>query len=176
MSEPEQSQDLVFIHHARDEWDGNIIVGYLRDNGVEATLQSPPSVPPLDAMENLSGSDKVNGIFVLSYQADRARELVNEFVNTVVDEQVLEEAAAQKLKLDPQTVAQLRTALKEERQTFTFVGWIVATFLGATALLWAIWPAWLKIGPPTLGLRWVGVIVLLLAAVFTGSWTSKHLK
>ena len=176
MTQPEHSQDLVLIHHARDEWDGNIIVGYLRDNGVEATLQSPPSMPPLDAMENLSGADRVNGIFVLGYEADRARELVKEFVNTVVDEQVLEEAAAQKLKLDPQTVAQLRKALKDEQQTFTFVGCIVATFLGATALLWAIWPKWLKIGPPPAEFRWIGVLVLLLAAVFAGSWTSRRLK
>src|SRR5882724_8127882 len=98
MSKAQSSENLVLIHHARDEWDGNIIVGYLRDNDVEATLQSPPSMPPLDAMENLSGTDKVNGIFVLDYQAEHARELVKEFLSTVVDEQVLEEAAAQKLK------------------------------------------------------------------------------
>src|ERR1700689_3471615 len=126
MSKTESSQDLVLIHHARDEWDGNILVGYLRDNGVEATLQSPPSMPPLDAMENLSGSDKVNGIFVLGYEADRARELVKEFLNTVTDEQVLEDAAAQKLKLDKETVAQLWGVLKEERQTFEFLGWVGA--------------------------------------------------
>jgi len=176
MSKPERSQDLVLIHHARDEWDGNILVGYLRDNGVEATLQSPPSMPPLDAMENLSGTDKVNGIFVLGYQADRARELVKEFVNTVTDEQVLEEAAAQKLKLDKETVTKLRGALKEERQTFAFLGWIGAAFLGAAALLWAIWPAWLKIGPPSPEFRWVVVVLLLLAAVFAGSWTSRRFK
>jgi hypothetical protein len=175
MSKPERSQDLVLIHHARDEWDGNILVGYLRDNGVEATLQSPPSMPPLDAMENLSGTDKVNGIFVLGYQADRARELVKEFVNTVTDEQVLE-AAAEKLKLDKETVTQLRSALKEERQTFEFLGWVGVAFLGAAALLWAIWPAWLKIGPPPAEFRWVVVILLLLAAVFAGSWTSRRYK
>ena len=174
MGKTEQSQDLVLIHHARDEWDGNILVGYLRDNGVEATLQSPPSMPPLDAMENLTGSDKVNGIFVLGYEADHARELVKEFLNTVTDEQMLEEAAAQKLKLDKETVTQLRGALKEERQTFEFLGWIGAAFLGAVAILWAIWPAWLKIGPPAPEYRWVVVILLLLAAVFVGSWTSRR--
>jgi len=174
MGKTEQSQDLVLIHHARDEWDGNILVGYLRDNGVEATLQSPPSMPPLDAMENLSGSDKVNGIFVLGYEADKARELVKEFLNTVTDEQVLEEAAAEKLKLDKDTITQLRGALKEERQTFEFLGWIGAAFLGAVALLWAIWPAWLKIGAPAAEYRWVVVVLLLLAAVFAGSWTSRR--
>lgn len=176
MIKPEHSQDLVLIHHARDEWSGNILVGYLRDNGVEATLQSPPSIPPLDAMENLSGSDKVNGIFVLGYEADQARELVKEFLNTVTDEQVLEDAAAQKLKLDKETVTQLRGALKEEKQTFEFLGWIGVAFLGAAALLWAIWPAWLKIGPPPAGFRWFGAIVLLLMAVFAGNWTSRRLK
>src|ERR1039458_4065396 len=107
MNTPESSKDLVLVHHARDEWAGNIIVGYLRDNGVEATLRSPPSMAPLDAAESLSGSDKVNGIFVLAHEADHARELVTEFLNTVTDEQVLEEAAAQKLKLDKETVTQL---------------------------------------------------------------------
>ena len=174
MSKAQSSENLVLVHHARNEWDGNIIVGYLRDNGVEATLQSPPSMPPLDAMEDLSGSDKVNGIFVLNPEADKARELVKEFVNTVTDDQVLEEAAAQKLKLDKETITELRGALKEERQTFEFLGWIGAAFFGAVALLWAIWPAWLKIGPPAPEFRWVVVILLLLAAVFTGSWTSRR--
>ena len=176
MNKPERSKDLVLVHHARDEWAGNIIVGYLRDNGVEAMLQSPPSMAPLDAAESLSGSDKVNGVFVLAHEADRARELVKEFVNTVTDDQVLEDAAAEKLKLDKETVTQLRGALKEERQTFEFLGWIGAAFLGAAALLWAIWPAWLKIGPPPTGLRLVGVVLLLLAAVFAGSWTSRRYK
>ena len=176
MNKPESSKDLVLVHHARDEWAGNIIVGYLRDNGVEAMLQSPPSMAPLDAAESLSGSDKVNGVFVLAHEADRAHELVKEFVNTVTDDQVLEDAAAEKLKLDKETVKQLRGALKEERQTFEFLGWIGVAFLGAAALLWAIWPAWLKIGPPSAGFRWLGVILLLLAAVFAGSWTSRRLK
>ena len=43
MSKRERSENLVQVHHAHDEWEGNIIVGYLRDNGVEATLQDPPS-------------------------------------------------------------------------------------------------------------------------------------
>src|SRR5260221_1035281 len=107
MSKAQSSENLILVHHARNEWDGNIIIGYLRDNGVEATLQSPPSMPPLDAMENLSGTDKVNGIFVLGYEADHARALVKEFVNTVTDDQVLEEAAAQKLKIGKETVTPL---------------------------------------------------------------------
>lgn len=41
MSESERSEKLVQVHHARDEWEGNIILGYLRDNGVEATLRTP---------------------------------------------------------------------------------------------------------------------------------------
>jgi len=64
----ERSEELVLVYHVRDEWQGNIVVGYLRENGVEATLQSPPSVPPLDLVDNLTGSDKVNGIFVLQHE------------------------------------------------------------------------------------------------------------
>jgi hypothetical protein len=76
----ERSEELVLVHHVRDEWQGNIVVGYLRENGVEATLQSPPSVPPLDLVETLTGSDKVNGIFVLEHEAEHARSLLKEFL------------------------------------------------------------------------------------------------
>jgi hypothetical protein len=70
----------------------------------------------------------------------------------------------------------LRTALRDERQTFAFVGWIGVVFLGAAALLWAIWPKLLKIGPPPAEFRWVVVILLVLAAVFTGNWASRPTK
>ncbi len=80
MSEHERSEELVLVHHARDEWAGNIIVGYLRENGVEATLQSPPSVPPLDVAENLTGTGKINGVFVLEHEAEHARSLLKEFL------------------------------------------------------------------------------------------------
>jgi hypothetical protein len=76
----ERSEELVLVHHVRDEWQGNIVVGYLRENGVEATLQSPPSVPPLDLVENLTGTDKMNGIFVLEHEAEHARALLKEFL------------------------------------------------------------------------------------------------
>lgn len=176
MSERERSEKLVQVHQARDEWEGNIVVGYLRDNGVEATLQSPPSMPPLDAVENLSGSDKANGIFVLEHEAEHARGLLKEFLSAVTDDQVLEETAAQKLKLDKATIGQLRGALREEQQTFEFLGWAGVAFLGAAALLWAIWPEWLKIAPPPPEFRWVVVILLALAAVFAGNWASRRLK
>ena len=77
----ERSEELVLVHHVRDEWEGNIVVGYLRENGVEATLQSPPSVPPLDLVENLTGTDKINGIFVLEHEAEHARSLLKEFLD-----------------------------------------------------------------------------------------------
>jgi len=176
MTKSEQSENLVQVHHARDEWEGSIMVGYLRDNGVEATLQAPPSMPPLDIAENLSGTEKVNGIFVLEHEADKARNLLKEFLNTVTDEQILEDAAGQKLKLDKETIGRLRTATREEHQTFVFLGWTGAVFLGAAALLWAIWPEWLKIGPPPAALRWVVVILLAVAAVFAGNWASRPTK
>jgi hypothetical protein len=54
MSERERSEELVQVHHVHDEWEGNIVVGYLRENGIEATLQSPPSVPTLDLVDHLT--------------------------------------------------------------------------------------------------------------------------
>ena len=176
MSETERSETLVQVHHARDEWEGNIVIGYLRDNGIEATVQTPPSMAPLDVAENLSGTEKVNGVFVLEHEAEHARGLLKEFLNTVTDDQILEETAAQKLKLDKETIGQLRGALREERRTFEFLGWIGVAFLGSAALLWAIWPEWLKIGPPPAALRWVVVILLAVAAVFAGNWASRPTK
>lgn len=176
MSKGERSENLVEVHQAHDEWEGSIIVGYLRDNGVEATLRQPPSMPPLDAVESLSGVDKGNGIYVLEHEADHARNLLKEFLNTVTDEQVLEEEAGQKLKLDKETIGQLRTALREEQKTFVFLGWTGVVFLSAAALLWAIWPRWLKIEAPPTELRWVVVILLGLAAVFAGNWASRSSK
>lgn len=174
MSDPEQSEKLVQVQHARNEWEGNIVIGYLRENGVEATLRTPPSVPPLDFAENMSGTDKVNGVFVLEHEAEHARQLLKQFQSTVADQEILEETAAQKLKLDKETIAQLRVAVREERKTFEFLGWIGVVFLGAAALLWIIWPAWLKLAPA--GMQWVVVILLALAAVFAGSWASRRLK
>jgi hypothetical protein len=176
MTQQERSEKLVQVHHARDEWEGNIVTNYLRENGIEAMLQTAPAVPPLDFIENLSGSDKANSVFVLEHEAERARGLLMEFLNTVTDQKTLEQTAAQKLHLDKQTIAQLRGALREERRTFEFLGWIGVAFLGAAALLWAIWPAWLKLAPPPSSFRWIGVILFTFGAVFAGSWASRRLK
>jgi|SRR5579859_1996370 len=176
MGKRQRSENLVQVHHARDEWEGAIIIDYLRESGVEATLQTPPAMPPLDALENLSGSDKVNGIFVMEHEANHARGLLKEFLNTVTDDKVLEDAAAQKLKLDKETIGQLRRALREERQTFQFLGWIGVVFLAAAALLWATWPNWLNVGQPQPEIRWVMVILLGLAAVFAASWACRQRK
>jgi len=176
MSGPEPLEKLVLVHHARNEWEGNIVVGYLRDHEIEATLQNPPSVPPLDAAENLSGSDKVNGVFVLEHEASHARTLLETFHSTVADEGLLEQEAAQRLKLDREAISQLRDALTEEKKTFEFLGWIGLVFFGAAAVLWAIWPSWLKIAPLPPGFHWLVVILLALVAVGAGSWASRHLK
>jgi hypothetical protein len=176
MNGHEQSENLVQVHHARDEWEGNIVVGYLQENGVEAILRTPPAVPPLDAVENLSGSGKVNGVFVLEHEAAHAQALLQEFLGMVTDPQILEETAAQKLKLNKETIGQLRGALREERRTFEFLGWVGVVFLGAAALLWATWPSWLKLVPPPPELRWAVLILLILAAVVAGSWANRRIK
>ena len=176
MSGPEPNEKLVQVHRARNEWEGNIVVGYLRDNEIEATVRTPPSVPPLDAAENLSGADTVNGVFVLEHEAARARALLDAFQTTVADERLLEEEAAHRLKLDKESIGRLREALQEEKKTFEFLGWVGFAFFGAAAVLWAIWPAWLKIAPLPAGFHWLGVVLLALAAVFAGSWANRHFK
>ena len=174
MSSPQQSEKLVALYQARNEWEGNIVIGYLRENGIEATLRATPSVPPLDVAESLSGANKANSVLVLETEVEAAGQLLKDFQNTATDQQMLEDIAAQKLKLDKQTIARLRAAVREERKTFEFLGWIGIAFLGAAAVLWAIWPAWLKTAP--LPLQWLTVILFAFAALFAGSWTSRHLK
>jgi hypothetical protein len=113
-------------------------------------------------------------VFVLEAEVKNARHLLQEFQSTVTDQQILEETAAQKLKLDKETITQLRAAVREERKTFEFLGWIGVAFLGSAAVLWAIWPAWLKLAPPQL--KWIVIILFAFAALFAGSWASRRLK
>lgn len=170
------AEKLVRIHHARDEWEAGIIVGYLQTNGVEATLRSSPEMPPLNTLEELSGSPDVNGIFVLEHQVAEARQILHEFLTTATDERVLEEEAAHKLKLDRTTIGRLRGELRAERQTFEFLGWVGVAFLAAGAMLWAIWPEWLKIAPPSPAMRWLGVVLLAVAAALAGNWIARRMK
>jgi hypothetical protein len=175
MSDRDQlnSENLVEVYKAHDEWEGNLLVGYLRDNGVEATLQEPHEDVPLNAAKVFSGTDKVLGLFVLEHDRQKASELVNEFLSAAADQSVLEETAAEQLHVDKETITRLRGALQEERKTFEFLAWSGVAFLGAAAMLWAIWPAWLKVEPPAPEFRWVMVILLALGAVFAGAWSSR---
>ena len=79
-SNPLDAEDLVPVHKANSEWEGNLIVNYLRENGIEAVLEATPSVSPLDVAEELSGSSRVGGILVFRRDADRARSLIKEFL------------------------------------------------------------------------------------------------
>jgi hypothetical protein len=178
MSDQEQlgAENLVQVHKARDEWEGSIIIGFLKDNGVEATLQAQVSRAEAAVHAGFGDPDIGRGIFVLEHEAERARQLIRDFQAAVTDEKLLDEAAAHKLKLNKETISQLRTALREERRTFDFLGWLLVVFLGAAALLWAIWPAWLKIEAPAPEFRWVIVIMLVLAAVFAGNWANKRMR
>jgi hypothetical protein len=169
------AEKFVLIHKAREEWEGNFVVDYLRNNGIDAMFQSAPPMPPLDVVEGFSGAGNALGIFVLEHDAARAKELAHEFLTAATDESVLAETAAQKLSVDREKIHQLRAALKEERRTFEFLGWIAMAFLGAAALLWAIWPAWLKINQPAPEFRWMIVALLALAAIVAGNYARRKL-
>jgi hypothetical protein len=173
---PAGSDELVSVHHARDEWEGNIVVGYLRESGVEATLGAGPALAPLDAVEELGGNERVGSVLVAAADADTARRLLKGMFETAADESVLAEEAARQLKLDKETIHRLREDLREERQTFDFLRWIGVVVLACLAVLWAIWPPWLKVPPPLPILRLGGTILLALAAVFAGSWISRRVR
>jgi hypothetical protein len=168
----QDAEKLVEIHKARDEWEGNLLIGYLRDNGVEASFQGAPSVDL--GLRNISqNSDEAFGVYVLEENAAKARELVREFVTAATDPAVLEETAAQKLHVTKEQIAQLRAAIRDERQTFAFLQWLGMIFLGALALLWAFWPEWLKTEAPAAVYRWSAVILLMVAALFVGGLTRR---
>ncbi len=171
MNQP--NSNLVEVHKARDTWEGTLLTSYLRDNGIQTAFQGDPNVS-FDMKELLRNSDEAFGLFVLAPEAARAKELITEFLSSATDDSVLVEAAAQKLKVDKETIHRLRGELVEERRTFEFLGWIGVAFLGAAALLWVIWPAWLKIDAPPGVFRWLMVALLTLGAVFAGNWASKR--
>ncbi len=162
------NESLVEIHKARDPWQGHLVIGYLQENGIEAAFQGLPSVP-LVAGELLETSDHVVGIYVLQEDAARARELVKEFLAT----ENVETTSPEKPHLDKERIAELRGALREERKTFAFLGWAAVVFLAAMAVLWAIWPVWLKTDPPAPLYRWTGVMLLALAATFALNQTRR---
>jgi hypothetical protein len=170
------AEKLLEVHRCRDDWEATILLGVLRDHQIAAMLRNPPALPPFDSAERLTGNPSVGGIFVLEHDAERARQHIREFLAAATDESLLAEQAARKLRVDKETIHRLRGELAEEKRTFEFLGWVVVVFLGATALLWAIWPAWLKTAPPTGLIRWAMVLLFALCAVFIGSWTNRRLR
>ena len=174
-SERLESDKLVDVYKAHGELEADLIAAYLRDNGVEAMQREPPAVSPLDVAESLSGVDRAYSIYVLERDAKRAEGLVKEFLSASPDERAVDESAAQKPRLDKATIGQLRGELREERRTFELLAWLAVVFLGAGALLWAIWPAWLKVAASAAGFRVVMVILLTLGALFAGAWANKRL-
>jgi hypothetical protein len=165
------AEKLVEIYKARDPLQGHLLISYLRENGMEAAFQGLPAVP-LEAGQLLGTSDQIVGVYVLEHEAARARELVREFLGA----ESLEMAAAGKPHPDKERIAELRGALREERQTFDFLAWTAVAFLVALALLWAIWPEWLKTPSPAPFYRWTGVLLLAVAAVFAGNWINRQLR
>jgi hypothetical protein len=172
--EPLDAEKLVEIHKARDEWEGNLLIGFLRDNGIEASFQGEPSVD-LDLGHMLKSTDEAFGVYVLEHNAGKARELVGEFLSAATDPTMLEETAAKKLRVDKETITRLRGAIREERQTFEFLGWIAVAFFGAGALLWLAWPAWLRMEPPPVLFRWAMIVLLAMGAVFAAGWSRRRL-
>lgn len=178
MNKPEHwnTENLVAVHKADDEVQARLLVSHLRDNGIESTHRDAPSVPPLDTAEHLARAEKTGSIYVLEHDAARARDLVREFLASQPDEAALEQTAAQKPHANKEAIRELRAALQEERRTFDFLGWLLVVFLGAMALLWFLWPDWLKTQAPAGAVRWVMSILLVLAAVFAGSRASQRMK
>ncbi len=89
MSDPHRrdAEKLVEIHKARDEWEGNLLIDFLRESGMEASFQGDPSVN-LDLAHMLKSTDEAFGVYVLEHHAGKARELVKEFLAASPDDAV----------------------------------------------------------------------------------------
>ncbi len=169
MSEPTggTGEKLVEVHKALDDWEGKLLVTYLHENGIEAAFRGDPNIS-FDIKELIRTSDEAFGIYVVESQAARAKELLTEFISAATDPAMLDETASHKLKVDKETIHRLRGELTEERRTFQFLAWIAVVFLAAGAVLWLIWPPWLREQSPSIILRWTMVILLAGGAAFAG--------
>jgi hypothetical protein len=163
-----ETENLVVVHRARDEWEANIIVGYLRDCGLEASNQAHAIQSKSGTCPGFEGPVTGCDVLVLEHCFDQARDAVATFTSAVADPQLLEEAAAKKLRLTKETITELRAALREENETFRLLGWLVAAFFVSASLLWAILPSWLSSGLPFGVMRWVTVCMLMVAALLVG--------
>ena len=166
MSRQEQSEKLVQVYRARNEWEGSLVLGYLHDNGVEATLRAPPVMPPVDYYELFNRNETIDGIFVLEHQAIRAHELIADFLVAPTDESSLEELAAKKEHPGRETIHRLRIAVREERRTFEFIGWLVIAFCVA---------GWLLVATPVPPGPWTSLVLLVIIALLVGSWSRRRL-
>ncbi len=81
------AEKLVEVHKARDEWEGNLLIDFLRESGMEASFQGVPSVN-LDLAHMLKSTDEAFGVYVLEHDAGKARELVKEFLAAGPDDAV----------------------------------------------------------------------------------------
>jgi hypothetical protein len=152
------AENLVQVFRARDDCQGALLIGFLKDHGIAATLRLPPSVPPFDWYEFFARNNSIDGIFVFERDAERARELIREFLVAKTDEPALEQMAAQKPHPDRQQIGELRAALREERRTFRFLGWLAVAFVLAAGLFLSL---------PFSPLRWVGLVII---GWMVGSW------
>lgn len=168
-----ETERLVAAHRARDEWEANIMVGYLQDCGVEATCRPNATRDKAAARAGYYEPNTGCDVLVLEHNLAKARECMAAFQEAVTDEKLLEEEAAKKLRLDRETIGRLRTSLRAEQDTFRFLGWLVVAFFVSAAMLWAILPRWISTGVPFGVMRWVTVGMLMLAALLVGRLVGK---
>lgn len=170
MNEPNGTvaDKLVEIHKAKDPWEGHLVIGFLRENGVEGAYQGLASVA-LDAHEMMGDTDRTVGVFVLERDVPRARELIKAFTQNTTDTASIEWASVVPSRPDKERIAELRNAVREERRTFDFLRWTGVVFLAALAVLWMVWPEWLQTTAPGPLYRYTGAGLLALASIFASN-------
>jgi hypothetical protein len=166
---------LVEIHKAQDPWQGHLLIGFLRENGMEAAYQGLPAIA-LDAHGLMADNDAAVGVFVLERDVPRARELVKVFLTQATDTAALEAAAARPPHSpDRERIAELRGELQEERRTFELLGWLGAGLMVILAVLWTAWPDLFEVVPVPL-FRYIGAALIVLAAVFAGNLIGRRMR
>ena len=66
--------EMTMVHVENDEAAGQIVVGFLRSNGIEAMISEDDAGDQLPSLEGVRGVK----VFVPTKDADRARELLAE--------------------------------------------------------------------------------------------------
>jgi hypothetical protein len=163
--------DLVIVHKAASVVEAEALVEFLRERDIEATIPDPATPAEAARRAGYCDTDTTSPVLALDTQADAARQLVAEFLANPASQ----DTGVPRHHPDKEQIHELRAAVREERQTFTFLGWAVVAFLVAVLLWWAA-AATLAEEPLTPRFFWLTIVTLVAAAALAGYRTGRRAR